>query len=412
MDPSPALNLATLLERSARAVAASARGGAGARACCTTTRRSRAARARMAASMRDAGLAPGDRVLRRLAQRARLRRGAVRLLVGGARRGAGEQQAAREGARVRAGGQRRPAGHSPTSAGAKRSRADKRAPTRVERIVELGGAEHDALCVGSRIATASADIAAVASTTPAWLFYTSGTTGRPKGVVISHGNLVAMAQAFLSDVEAVSPGDALLHPAPLSHGSGLYLVPHVARGAVNVVPESGGFDADEIVALLDAWDRALFFAAPTMVRAAGARTGDRARAARSAEVHRVRRRSDVRRGLQGGVRGAGSPARADLRPGRIADDDHRDGPRARRRCDRARRRCADRLGRRRAARRRAAHRGRRRPRAARRRDRRSAGARRDGDAGLLAQSVRHRGDARRRLAAHGRPRRPRRATAS
>ncbi|MET0732831.1 MAG: AMP-binding protein, partial [Casimicrobiaceae bacterium] len=100
----------------------------------------------------------------------------------------------------------------------------------------------------------------------AWLFYTSGTTGRPKGVVISHGNLVAMAQAFLSDVEAVSPGDALLHPAPLSHGSGLYLVPHVARGAVNVVPESGGFDADEIVALLDSYDRALFFAAPTMVR--------------------------------------------------------------------------------------------------------------------------------------------------
>ena len=43
------------------------------------------------------------------------------------------------------------------------------------------------------------------------------------------------------------PGDAILHPAPLSHGSGLYVVPHVAHGAVNVVPESGGFDAAEIV---------------------------------------------------------------------------------------------------------------------------------------------------------------------
>ena len=51
-----------------------------------------------------------------------------------------------------------------------------------------------------------------------------------------------------------------------SHGSGLYLVPFVAHGAVNVVPESGGFDPDEICALLPAWDRASFFAAPTIVK--------------------------------------------------------------------------------------------------------------------------------------------------
>ncbi len=101
---------------------------------------------------------------------------------------------------------------------------------------------------------------------PAWLFYTSGTTGRPKGVTITHANLRAMAQCFLCDVESVVPGDALLHPAPLSHGSGLYVLPHIARGAVNVIPQSGGFDAAEIVALLDAWDRACFFAAPTMVK--------------------------------------------------------------------------------------------------------------------------------------------------
>ena len=50
-------------------------------------------------------------------------------------------------------------------------------------------------------------------------------------------------RCFVASVESVAPGDALLHPAPLSHGSGLYLLPHVAAGAVNVVPESGGFDA-------------------------------------------------------------------------------------------------------------------------------------------------------------------------
>jgi len=122
--------------------------------------------------------------------------------------------------------------------------------------------EHEALCALPQ----GGEPAPVQPGTPAWLFYTSGTTGRPKGVVISHGNLHAMTHAFLADVEAATPGDALLHPAPLSHGSGLYLLPHVARGAVSVVPESGGFDADELCALLAHWDRALFFAAPTMVR--------------------------------------------------------------------------------------------------------------------------------------------------
>jgi long-chain acyl-CoA synthetase len=109
-------------------------------------------------------------------------------------------------------------------------------------------------------------IAAVAPEDGAWLFYTSGTTGRPKGVVITHANLRAMAMAFLADVEPVAPGDALLHAAPLSHGSGLYLVPHVARGALSVIPESAGFDPAEIAALVARFDRTAFFAAPTMVK--------------------------------------------------------------------------------------------------------------------------------------------------
>ena len=131
----------------------------------------------------------------------------------------------------------------------------------VERAIVVGGAEHEALAQ-----VAEAPLEPVDGGAPAWLFYTSGTTGRPKGVEITHANLVAMTRCFLADVEAIAPGDALLHPAPLSHGSGLYAVPHVARAAVNVVPESGGFDAPEIVDLIEAWDRSLFFAAPTMVK--------------------------------------------------------------------------------------------------------------------------------------------------
>ena len=72
----------------------------------------------------------------------------------------------------------------------------------------------------------------------AWLFYTSGTTGRPKGVMLSHGNLVAMTMCYLTDVDHATPNDASLYAAPISHGAGLYNFPHVRTGGRHVIPES------------------------------------------------------------------------------------------------------------------------------------------------------------------------------
>lgn len=100
----------------------------------------------------------------------------------------------------------------------------------------------------------------------AWLFYTSGTTGQPKGVQITHGMLAATSLAYPVDVDAVSPEDVAVYAAPMSHGAGIYAPIHVLAGARHVVPASGGFDVGEVLEVCAKVGQASMFLAPTMVR--------------------------------------------------------------------------------------------------------------------------------------------------
>ena len=138
--------------------------------------------------------------------------------------------------------------------------ARKEAPS-VKALIVAGSSDYRRLSIGDPIMLEPRQ-----PTDPAWIFYTSGTTGRPKGATLSHRSLLAMTMSYFTDVDQMPMHGALLHAAPISHGSGMYNFTALVRAGVQVVPDSGHYHPDETISLANHWGGMSMFLAPTMVK--------------------------------------------------------------------------------------------------------------------------------------------------
>lgn len=102
---------------------------------------------------------------------------------------------------------------------------------------------------------------------PCWFFYTSGTTGKPKAAVLTHGQMAFVVTNHLCDLMPGTTGqDASVIVAPLSHGAGVHALVMVARGAACILPEGKRFDAGGIWRLVESHAVTNIFTVPTILK--------------------------------------------------------------------------------------------------------------------------------------------------
>jgi len=100
----------------------------------------------------------------------------------------------------------------------------------------------------------------------AWLAYTSGTTGRAKGAMLTHGNLIACALGALADTMRLEVEGVALHAASLTHGSGYNALAYTMKGCTQVLLQPSGFDVERFLEFVPRYNVNALFMVPTMIK--------------------------------------------------------------------------------------------------------------------------------------------------
>ncbi len=139
----------------------------------------------------------------------------------------------------------------------------------IRTVIAIGATDfdddYDALCAVH--AGAPFPAADVEHDDPCWFFYTSGTTGRPKAAVLTHGQMGFVITNHLADLmPGTTEEDASLVVAPLSHGAGIHQLVQTARGAKTILLAGDRFDPEEAWEAVARWRVANMFTVPTIVK--------------------------------------------------------------------------------------------------------------------------------------------------